>query len=274
VFHIQQSLPAFRTVSPGVVATTTLPVGPTYRELTLCYKRDGAKATKAQIISDIEQVTIKVNGIARYSLSGKNLMMLNDYYGYPFNAGEIIIPLSRHYLRTPQGEEQLVWGTRNVSNLGIEVKLASTASNPELILEADWSFVTQDMGAIIEIHEFNYDFSGSGQKEISDLPKTIGSLMAMHLVSDKITALELKLDELRPIERDTDLTVYQNRLKRVAKRVPQAGIVHFDALRLNRIGDVIGLAGVRDYRVKPEMSDGGAVQIITETVNVPLAPLA
>lgn len=272
MFHMQQSIPAFRTVAPGIVATTTLPVGPTYRELALVYKTDGAKATKAKIISDIERITLLVNGIARVSISGKNLMMLNDYYGYPFNAGELIIPLSRHYLRTPQGEEQLVWGTRNVSNLGVEVKLATGAVSPELKIEADWSYITQDMGTIIEIREFNYDFSGSGDKEISDLPKTQGALMALHLNSDKITNLEVKLDELRPIERDTDLTVYHNRLKRVAGRVPQTGVAHVDALRLNRIADVWGVAGVKDYRIKPTLSAASAVQIVAETVNVPLAP--
>lgn len=269
-FHLQQAAPAFRTVNPGVAASTSLPVGGlTYRELTLRYKQNGVAATEAFFNSDIEKVTLKINGITRWSITGKNLLMLNKYYGYPFNAGELIVPLSRHYTRTPQAEENLAWGTNNVSSFQIEVKLAAGAVAPELAIDCDWTFVRQDLGQIVEIHESSYDFSGAGKKEISDLPKD-GALMALHLVSADITSLEVKVDEIRPIESDTDLTVYQNRLERIAGRSPQAGVVHFDTMRLNRLGDAIGLVGVQDFRVRPEVSQATNVLVVMEKVTTPL----
>lgn len=270
MFHIQQAIPDFATVTAGKTATTNLPTGLTYREITLRYVQNGIKATRAKMISDIEKVTLTINGVPRWEISGANLLMLNDYYGFDFNDGELVLPLSRHYVRSLDSEEFLCWGTRNVSNFGLKVKIASGATSPELNAEADYSFIERDLGQIIEIHEFNYEAQGTGVKEISDLPKEQGALMAMHINNADVQGLEIKADRLEFIERDTDLTVYQNRLKRIAGRAPQTGVVHFDAMRLNRLADVIALQGVQDFRVKPDMSAAGTLPIIMETLNSPL----
>jgi hypothetical protein len=270
MLHFQQKLPDFNPVVAGGRASVRVPKGPTYREFVLAYKPDGTKATKAVMIADIEEVVLKINGIAKQTYSGEDLVVINEFYEENgFTDGELVIPLSRHWARTIQGEENLCWGTKDIDNLFLEVKLASGATNPQLSCEAFFTPDSRDLGLIVEVHKVQVSSSVAGKVEISDLAKENGSLLALHMKSADITACELKVDRAYVIESETNLEIYQNRLKRVGGRNPQAGWVHIDTMHLNRVDDAVPLLGAQDFRVKPTLSNAGAIPIIMETLNIP-----
>ena len=196
MLHFQQKLPDFNPVVAGGRASVRVPKGPTYREFVLGYTPDGTKANKATMIADIEEVVLKINGIAKRTYSGEDLVMINSFYmgknGQDgFTDGELVVPLSPPWARTMEGEENLCWGTRDIDNLFIDVKLASGATNPQLSCEAFFTPDSRDLGLIVEVHKVQVSSSVAGKIEISDLAKENGSLVALHMKSADITACEL-----------------------------------------------------------------------------------
>lgn len=274
MFTFDHKLPDFNPVTAGNRASLRVPLGYTYREFILKYTPDGTAATEATMIADIEEVAIKINGKKRWSISGKTLVMINKYYGNGFTAGLLYIPLSRPWARTMAGEENLCWGTRNVENMHLEVKIASGATNPQLSADAIVTPEQRDLGLIVEVHEIPFDAISAGKKEIPDLPKTNGALAAIHFNSADITNLEVQLNKTPFIENDTDLGAYQDWLKRTAGREIQTGYVHIDALALNRIDDAWALSGLQEFRVNPTVSQAGSIPIIMETLSQPLGAAA
>ncbi|MGH1403271.1 MAG: major capsid protein P2 [Alphaproteobacteria bacterium] len=263
-------LPDFNPVNANGRPAVRVPTGPTYREFSLHYAEDGTPANEATMIAGIEQVSIKIGGIVRWSCSGAWLVALNKYYNYGFTDGQLIIPLSRPWARTMQGEENLAWGTRNVSNMHIEVKLAAGVTNPTLSADALVTPESRDLGMIVEVHETPFEAISAGKKEIPDLAKENGALLAVHLKSDDITALEIKMNKVPFIENDIDLASYQRLLERIGGRVAQTGYVHADAMLLNRIDDAWPLAGLQTFNVNPTVSQAGSIPILMETLNDPL----
>jgi len=273
MLHFLQKLPEFNPVAAGRKASLKFPNGPTYRQAIIQYKTSGTAATEGQMLSDIDRVALKINGIVRWEATGKQLLMLNKYYHEAgFKNGELIIDFTRSWARTKEGEENLAWGTRNVNSIFLEVKLNAAATSPELSADAIITPDSRDLGLIVECHDFGYDTSTTGKKEIPDLPIENGSLVALHLDNSDITALELKINKVPYIEDDTDLTSYQRYLERVGKRTPQTGITHVDALALNRLDDAWTLSGVSTFNVNPTVSAAGSIPILMETLSQPLGP--
>jgi len=270
MLNFDQKIPDLSPVGAGLRASVMVPKGPTYREFVVNVTIDGVKATKAQIIANVEEIVLKINGTSRWEISGANLVALNEYYGNDFSDGELIIPLSRHWARTPQGEENLCWGTRNIQNLFVEVKMAAGSYVPTLSLDADFIPEERDLGLIVEIHEFSYPASVVGKREIASLPTENGSLVAMHLKNADITELEVKVNRTPAIESNVNLDAYQNKLARRGGRTPQAGYVHFDPMVSNRIDDALPLKGAQDFRVNPTVSAAGDIPLVMETLNIPV----
>lgn len=274
MLHFYNTLPDFSTVGAGNKASLRVPNGPTYREFIINVVEDGSPATEAEIIANVELVEILINGIQRFAVTGARLLAIMKYYGIEFSAGELVIPLSRFWCRTKEGEENLGWGTRNVQTMHLKVKMGAGATNPQLSADCWLTPESRDLGTIIEVHEYPYEAVSAGKKEIPDLPKENGSLIALHLESQYITGLEVKLNKVPFIEDGTDLASYQRLLKRTAGRVPQSGFVHVDAMALNRIDDAWALKGLSEFRVNPTVSQAATINMVMETINTPLAPSA
>ncbi|PZO86538.1 MAG: hypothetical protein DI626_06275 [Micavibrio aeruginosavorus] len=271
MFNFQRKLPSFSVVSPGSTAAVLIPRGPTYQTIVLNYKRNGVDATEAQVKSDLKQVRLKINGVTRYEVSGKHLIdIMNKYYGIGFTAGLIVIPLTRPWHKTIEGEENLGWGTKNVDTFGIEVDIDAAAVSPTLTGEALILPVERDLGLIVEVHELNFSSAVAGQFEIPNLPRGNGDMVAIHLDSANVTAAEAFLNQVPAIEGSAAIT--KSIQTWMTERSPQTGYQHLDALVRNRIADVWPLKGVEDFRLKLTMSAAGAVGLVMETMNAPLAP--
>lgn len=272
VLAYTNKLPDFNPVAAGAIASTQIPRGFTYQDITLLYSANGSKADEATLKADIERVSLKINGVVRWEMTGKHLVDLNKYYGLTQNNGELVIPLSRPWMKTEQGVDNLAWGTANVNSFQLEVKIASGATTPVLSANAEVLPYSTDLGYIVEVHEFSFASSVAGKYEISTLPKGNGDLVAIHLDNPNITALQGKLNNVEFIAQDSDLRSYHNSIVRLSdgKRVPQAGYAHIDSQKRNRVSDIIPLARLQEFLVAPTLSAAGAVGVVMETLNTPL----
>lgn len=272
-FPFHQKLPDFNPVNAGVRASIRCPIGSTYRQIIVKHTDTGTPANEATMIANIEEVSVKINGSKRISMTGATAVMLSKFYNKGiFNDGELVLDFTRAWARTMEGEDNLGWGTKNVSNMHLEIKIAAGATAPTLTADCVLTTDLRDLDYIVEVHEFPFEAISAGKKEIPDLPKQNGSLVALHLKSTTINALEVKLGKIPVIEDDTDLSAYQNNLVRIAGRTLQTGYVHIDAMQNNRIGDVWPLGNLQEFRVNPTVSAAGSMTIIMETLSRPLPP--
>lgn len=273
MFNFLNRLPSFSGVAAGASPSVQLERGRiTYRTIILNYAESGTPANEATMKAAIKRVNFKINGITRFSVSGKYIIdVLNKYYGIAFNAGRLVIPLARPWLKTMAAEENVGWGMRNVSTFEVQVELAPTATNPTLSGDAFVSVDAngRDLGTIVEVHEVNFASATSGKFEIPSLPKGNGDLVALHLDNANITHVEAIIDRVPFI--DGDLGNLQTLYTWTGERIPQSGYTHIDALVLNRLGDVWPISKANSFNLNPTLSAAGSVPIIMETLNTPLA---
>lgn len=267
--HYINRMPSFLPVAAGSPAALQLPLGPTYHQIILRYKRSGVDATEAQCKSDLTEIRLKVNGRTLFQLSAKHTIdLLNKYYGVAFTPGQIVIPLARPWMRQLETEERLAWGTANLNSFSIETDIASSAVSPSLEAMADIDPMSrQDLGGIIEVHKQEFATPVSGIFEIRGLATLNGNLVALHCENSNITKLESYMNKQVAI--DADLDVLKSLYTWNGERSPQAGYAHIDACYRNRIMDQWPLTGLQDFVVKPTLSAAGSIPIIMETYNVP-----
>lgn len=266
--HRLRRLPAPNTVAAGGTSTFNIPLGPSYRAFLPRYNTStGGGPTEANMRSEIEKIRLLINGIARVELTGGELFDIMEYYGQTINDGVIPFILARPWMRTIVGEENLVLGTRNLDTLTLEIDIASGASSPDLDLDAWYTPESRDLGFMIEMRKYVRQASGAGVLEISDLPKLNGPLIAAHFNSSAITALEVVLDDVEEFNGDLEsLSASQ----KWTGRVPQTNYVHFEPAWLDRFDDTLPLANSQDWRQKATVSGATTINVLYETLNVPL----
>lgn len=270
--HFMRKLPAANVVAAGGTSTFQVPLGPTYRSYELRPTIAGVGATEAQMAAQISKVRMLINGIARIDVSAANLIKdCHNYYGYTIDDGVLPILLSRPYARTMVGEENLCIGTANVDTLTIEVDLIVGATIDGLSLQSVYTPESRDLGAMIQILTNTVTTAAAGQVEVSSLPRSNGHLIAMHFNGAIVTALDVELDSVNHF--DADLVTLAAVQKRTG-RVPQASTNHIEATFLDRFDDVWPLQNVQDFRVKMTASGAGSVEIVTETLFVPIVSKA
>lgn len=264
-------LPSFNAVAAGQTANVSIPVGPTYRQFMLYYKRGAALATEAQIASDLKKIRIKINGVSQIEVSAADLITDLKYNGFSVDAGVLPIMLAWPTARTPIMEEALAWGTQNVDTLNMEVDIDPAAVAPALELVAWTTPDKRPLGPIIKITTITEAAAASGTFEYSQMPRSIGDLARAHFHSPNITNLELQINGSRYIDSPIEVI---NASYKWTGRVPQAGVVTYDPCWLDRYDDRVPLADKQDVRFKLNMSAAGVIRVVTYTIAAPLGVVA
>jgi len=268
MLHFFRTMPQGNVVGANSSTIFQIPLGPSYRTLYLKHSTGlGVLANEATMRANILRLRIRINGIARWDVSGDRYISMLKYYGYTIDAGVLPIVFSRKYARTMPGEENTVFGTANIETLTVEVDLGAAAT-PTLTLDSDYTPESRDLGPIVQLLENTYTAATAGTFEVSSLPKSNGSLVGMHLFSSQVTAFEMLVDNVQHY--NADLATIRSAYKETG-RVPQAGVQHIEPTYLDRFDDALSFAGVQDYRIKLTMAAAGSVPILTETMFVPLA---
>ncbi|WP_298334126.1 major capsid protein P2 [Asticcacaulis sp.] len=267
MLHRPMKLPSFSAVQAGATASLNLPVGPTYRQLALLYKKAGVNATEAQMATDLIRIRLKINGSVRFDISAADYINLIKDQGFTINAGELPIFLSRPTARTPQLEEDGAWGTANVATFTLEVDIVPGAGVVTLDGVAWTTADRRPLNGIIQTLPFTYQAATSGQVEIPTLPRGNGDLWALYLFTSNMTAFEMEIDGVKIS--DAPMSFITNSRKWTG-RVPQAGLFVFEPTWLDRGEDRIPLAGAQDFRLKLTMSAAETIRIYMDTVIAPL----
>lgn len=182
----------------------------------------GAALTRAQILNDIGDIALKVNGIVLFQVDADLLLDRQKYLGDAVGAGNVdgVIPIPMELAHLPTAEQRFVpaLGTADVNTIAIEATIDAVAqlSTLELFTEVN-NEPNEPVGDHIRIQKFSRTFGTTGLQEISDLPfqdENVKGILAMHLRHSTGTASEI--------------TVKRNGLVVIDKVVPNLNQVLLD----------------------------------------------
>ncbi len=261
---LTKKLPAFTGVEKGVTATCKVPAGYTYHGIVL------DSNIRANMITELR---VLLNGTITVRLSGSELLMMNEYDHTVSNPdGKHYISFDRMALRTRTGTEStaIPFGAINdprpIANMLIELDISSTAGDALTI--DGYALVSGPMNlggnpAILkQIRKFNYAPTGSGEFDISDLPR-IGLINRIFFgAADKIDKIVVALDSTEIWNRPTELNRYIENL--FNNKVPNNSYYVIDPSENGYSGDSWNVSQVNDFRMKLSMNDAANITVIVE----------
>lgn len=244
-----------------------------------CRDNAGVLLTKAEILNDIEHVTMRLDGDAICTqIDPAYLMQRAEYYmkainGYEAQDGIIHIPFTKAYLDSAEGRSVHALGMADVRNFQVNVKIASGATKVARITPVTESASEPDrkLGRHLRIEKLNRTFSGTGKQEITNLPVAEqGADVHYNLISIKQGAgvvgdVTLKLSTSNVLF--DELSAANNALLlKQAGRTPQTGYYHMDFCRFNNLNDRLNNGLLKAFRadVNWTTSPAGAFDIYIE----------
>ncbi|EIV8467031.1 hypothetical protein MA794_001665 [Vibrio vulnificus] len=257
-------LNSFTGIGYGQKSTVVLAVGPTYEEIQLRTNLDTAL---------IKRVAVNLNGEEIYILSGQDLLMMEAYKGQPEIAGFLTIPFADITGKTKNGIKSTGLVTERGDNITLEVEVGTPAdlgSAPSIDLSA-WAVVSEPQPARIlvpKIRPQTMQATAGGDNEFLSLVSGAGiSIRRMHFKSDKVTDLRIERDHRKVYESDKDYVQY---LSKRNKKVPQAGIFHFDPVQRGfLLQDLFPTAHLSELKFTVTTTEPvGSLPILVESVEV------
>ncbi|MBC7286222.1 major capsid protein P2 [Hoeflea sp.] len=270
IFPRLRPLPNFNAVAAGATATLDLPTDGVYYAVDLLYSRGATAATEAQMISDLLEVRVNINGVTQRKLSAGQIIALNKFRGQPINSGVLTLYFALPWRPNAAEEDALAWGMADVSTFQIEVDIEGTVTTPVLKAQAYKLPVSANMGPIIKQRRFVVPVGATGLINFTTLPRD-DSYLALHAVSANISDIEVIVDGEQMIKSSiANLHAGQE----VYGLVPQSGYTHLAFDRRNRNSDLLTMTRQRngqnvrvsDFQLDFMMTSATSFTLITEQV--------
>ncbi len=259
-------LPSLSRVAPGAKATLELPPGPTYLRIRFACTGTGLA------VGHIGRITAKINGKDRMTwVDAQRLFDMNAYYNHsPDTVNDFCI----HFFR---GElESLVWkrapgiGTQDLTSFHIELQLdAAFPADGTIIAFAEVDPEEQPLGAFVNVTEYPYSSSVSGNVEIDKLDRG-PFYAAIHLFKADVSEVTVKSNRKSIFDQVTKASLERSQKEASPKaRVPQtAKATHIDFVLQGDLAGAYPTGGLTDWRLKAKLDTAGAMDIITETLDL------
>ncbi len=250
--------PSVRGIAASALATADVPAkGTHFAAFLRCLTSAGVELTRAQMLADISDIYVDLNGQRIYDVSAKLLLDLQKYYGDADGAGNVdgIIPIyfARPHLSTFAERSLYAIGMNKVDSFVITLKLASSLA--QLAYAEVYSEITpeeREVGQHYQIKKYPQSFSSTGLQEVTSIPKQDATVAygALHIEAGSGTFdyVTVKLgtqnihDNVCP---NLNKVMLQREL-----RTPQSGYYHVDFARNRDMGSILPMAGVKDFRTQ------------------------
>jgi hypothetical protein len=265
---------SFSGVTAGETATISLPPSGLYESLQIEYKKAGTLATVAQMIADITEIRVVVNGKVQRRYSAKQLFMLLGLKNHAVNDGFLNIFFAEPSRRSAEGEDSLGWGMADVQTFEVQIDLDDAAGAVTLKCKRNHLPVNNvNMGAIVKIKRHNIPVSSTGEIQWQSLPR-LDRYYALHAQSTDIDEVTVEIDNT--VKFDNTTLGNSDRIEQHGL-TPQAGYFHILADVRGRIKDFWsmqkpngngGFVPVDEVLVKFEMNAATSFDVIVEQVGL------
>lgn len=249
--------PSVRGIAAGAVATVEIPTNGThYATYLRCISAANPPVglTRAQLIADISNIVVRLNGTIVVDATVTFLLDLQLYYGACKVANFVngIVPIWWEKDWLPNEAEQKVFaiGTNNVDSFTVDVTILGVAVLSQIEVYSEVTPEKRNIGQHIRINKFPNSFATTGVQEISTLPKEGADCgyVALHIEANLGTFqyVTVKLGGYNIFE-NVSPGLNQVLLNKKG-RTPQAGYYHVDFARSNDLSGFLPMAGVQDFR--------------------------
>lgn len=242
----------------------------------------GTALTYAQIVADVLDVRVRLNGELIVEATGEQLLDLYKYHRDALEAhtvaGVLPILFTRQHLPVAGHNTAFALGmlgedgkSHNVLTYELNFKTVSiTADSGEVVYEHD-HLAPAKLGLHVRLLRHDRTFSATGYQDITDLPKDKEGvdILAYHVAKGGITKLTVKVNG-RDLYEETPYEVIKQELHR-SGRIAQTDYTHIAFDTKNDLASMLrsGPGNIVDLLVKPYWgtSPAGSFQILAEEVH-------
>ena len=198
------------TIAPSAVLTSELPKAGTYMGLLLSCLDGGVDETVAQIIVEMTNIRVSVNGVDIVDASSATLFSLYSYYHGGRNASELagLLPIrfARDHLPNAQAEV-FGLGMRGVNSFTLEVTMGGTVDDVDQIqIRSEKRDIDQPVGQHVRLEKFPRSFASTGVQEVTDIPiEANAGTLAFHIEFDGSGSTATTLTEVIVIANGTEV---------------------------------------------------------------------
>lgn len=243
-------------IAAGAKATARIPCTGTHYALFLrCLTAGGVALTRAQMIADVGNIILRINGKQILEATATFLLDRQKYYTDSISAGNVsgIIPIffTLPHLESDPERRVLGWGMQGVDSFEVEVNILGVAQLATMEVYSEVSDEVRAFGRHIRIRKFPNVYALTGLQEVNNLAREDGLVdyVALHIETPGaavISKVTVKVNNVSIIDNEPS-DMNQVRLE-FAKRNPQALYHHIDFGLRDDLGSVLPMAGVTDFR--------------------------
>lgn len=259
-------LPSVSRVSPSSVAFVEVPIGVTYENFNFVMSGTGLAA------SMVDNVKLIANGQELQTfLNLQQLIDLNAFHG---RATDTAADWCLHFKNDDylNLDEKLMQGlgTLGLQTLVIEISLNATwPANGTITAYANIDTKSEPLGAFNRIRQTVLNASAAGDIEFDKLIRGGAIYNQIHFFKADITKVVLEADSVKVVDATKGVLERQQKNVRPFARVPQtAKATHLDFIQNGFYGDAFRTDGMNDLRVRLTVGSAGAIQIVTEQLDV------
>ncbi|MEZ9005716.1 major capsid protein P2 [Vibrio splendidus] len=254
--RIIRKCPSFSNVSAGSTATLEIKLGLSYHLMHLYF----SGVTLAQM----KNIRIEVDGkpIKKWA-DGNRVNAENKHYKRGSATADCLpIFFTRQELNDLNQQRVFALGTDDVQTMSLLIDIDDAATNPELKATAVMGNPAP-MGFITRIQEFGHSVAVSGETEIDNIPLRRGAaIAAIHIYSPSITDCVLEVDGGIKWEMSKKGAA---KMQADHNREPQSSDkLSIDFLLEGDFAQAVQLDGIRDFRLKPTLSQAGSMTVVVE----------
>lgn len=257
----QANLPG---IAAGAPCTLALPCFGVHHGLYLmCRKAGGVPMTRAEIIADVGNITLRLRGEPKIEATATVLLDLFKYWwdseGAHTVAGLIPIPFWRPNFQSAAERALISWGMGDVRSYTLQVDITAVAT---LVMIEVWCEIENrvaPLGRHLCIGYHPQTFAATGVQDIIGLPKgdaDVG-IVAMHIgeSSGDINSLTVKANGMDIID-EVSMEMNNHCLKK-AGRTGQTDYYHADFAVINDKTGYLESGPLKSFRVLPEWEAAG-----------------
>jgi len=262
----QLTLPDLSRVVAGSKATLELPIGPTY------YRINFQATGTALAVSHINGIRVAING--KYVQTFTNLQRLFDINTFHGRVADTVNDFCLHFFSADMAEQ---WqripgiGTQGLATVHIELDIDATAP-VDLAIKAYAQVDPQPqaLGAFFQIREYPTSAAVAGELELDKLPRK-PFYAVIHAFKPDVSKVEILTDNTLVVQATKPVL---ERFQKEAAPVPRVPItasathIDFTALAGELNYDVLATNQVSDFRLKFTLDTAGALDVVTETLDV------
>lgn len=241
-----------------------------------CLTSGGVELTRAQILNDISDIVVRINGKTVIDCDADFLLDLQKYYGDAVSAGNvdgnIVIPFARRHLASFEERAVYAIGAKGVNDISIEAKVDAVAQLSKIEVFGEFDSATpREIGTHVQIVRHNRTFGSTGIQQLTDLPfqdKALVGYFAKHFRFSTAT-VEYATVKRDGIELFTQVAPkFMEAYLNEGLRKPQSGYFHIDYCRNNsRFAFLPGLAQSLLVEMKWATGAPSNYVIFAETIN-------